>query len=179
MEQAQSEDEGTMASIIDEIFDNANRPADADESNTVIDMTFNSGGDFVVNGINQGRGADDGDNGGLGDGNIDEHEINLDNDDDEELEANDDERNTERINGGTKAKVNCHLVNVNELCFINIIAKGCKMLEKANPFVTRFRKGKRTEQMGKFYKEVHDECTSENGNDLIQNAFNRLRNRVD
>ena len=124
-----------MASIIDEIFDSANRPADAEESNTVIDMTFNSGGDFVVNGINQDHGADDGDNRSLGNGNIDEHEINLDNDNNEEVDANDNERNAEIINGATKAKVNCRLANVNELCFINIRAKGRKMLEKTNPFI--------------------------------------------
>ena len=83
------------------------------------------------------------------------------------------------MNGATKVKVKCRLANVNELCFINIRAKGRKLLEKANPFVTRFRKGKQTERMGRFYKQVHDECTAENGNDLIQVAFNRLQNRVD
>ena len=65
------------------------------------------------------------------------------------------------------------------LSFINIRAKGCELLEKANPFITRFRKGKRNKQMGKFYKQVHDKCTAGNRNDLIQDAFNRLRNRVD
>ena len=52
--------------------------------------------------------------------------------------------------------------------------KGRELLERANPYIIRFRKDKQNECMGKFYKLVHDECMSKNGNDLIQNAFDRL-----
>ena len=123
-----------MASIIDKIFDNANRPADAEKSNTEIDMTFNSGGDFVVNGINQDRVSDEDDNGNLDNGNIDDHEINLDNNENDELEENDDERNAEIMNGATRVKVKCRLANVNELCFINIRAKGHEILQRGESF---------------------------------------------
>ena len=109
-----------MASIIEKIFDNANQPSDADESNTVIDMTFNNGGDFIVNGINRGHGSDERNNGDLNNANIDEHEINLDNNGNDKLEENDDERNAEIMNGATRVKVKCRLANVNELCFINV-----------------------------------------------------------
>ena len=81
----------------------------------------------------------------LDNGNIDDHEVNLDNNENNKLEENDDERNDEIMDGATRVKVKCCLANVNELCFINIRAKGRQMLEKVNPFVTRFRKGKRTE----------------------------------
>ena len=74
MEQARSEDEGTMAAIINEIFDTANRPADADDSNTEIYITFNSGGDLIVNGINQGHVTDEDNNGNLDNGNVNDDE---------------------------------------------------------------------------------------------------------
>ena len=57
--------------------------------------------------------------------------------------------------------------------------KGRELLEKANPYITRFRKGKRNERMGTFCKTIHDECMSDNGNDLIGNVFDRLRNKSD
>ena len=163
-----------MAAIIDEIFDNTNRPADADDSNTEIDMTFNSSSDFVVNGINQGRVTDEDYNGDLDNDDINDDENNVDDHDNDELDENDDGRNTEIINGATQVKVKCRLANVNKLCFVNIIAKGFELLEKANPFITQFRKGKGNEQMLKFYRQVHDGCTAGTGNDLIQGAFNRL-----
>ena len=180
MEQARSEDEGTMAAIIDEIFENANRPVENNNSNTEIDMSINNGGEFVVNGVNQDRLGDklEGD-----DRNAIANAEEADNenlDDDEECAVpNVDGRNVEIVNGATNRKFKCHLANVNELCFVNIRMKGRELIQKANPYVTRFKKGKRNERMGAFYKTVHDECMSENGNDLIGNAFDRLRNKSD
>ena len=131
MEQAWSEDEGTMAAIIDKMFDNANQPADADNSNTRIDMTFNSGSDFVVNGgINQGRVTNEDDNGDLDYANINNDENNVDDHENDKLDENDDGRNAEFINGATRIKVKCRLANVNELCFVNIRAKGRELLER-------------------------------------------------
>ena len=108
-------------------------------------MTFNSGGDFVVNGINQGCVTDEDDNGNLDNANINNDENNVDDHENDKLDENDDGRNAEFINGATRIKVKCRLANVNELCFVNIRAKGRELLEKANPFITRFRNRKQNE----------------------------------
>ena len=169
-----------MATIIDEIFENASRLADNNDSNSEIDMSINNGGEFVVNGVNQ-------DHLGDGDG-IDDADANVevadnengDNDKDEDCSDDKaDNRNVDIVNGTTKKKIKCRLANVNKLCFVHIQMKGRESLEKANPYITRFRKGKQIERMGRFYKTVHDECMSDNGNELIKNAFERLQNKTD
>ena len=173
MEQTRIEDEGTMAAIIDEIFENASHPADNNNSNSEIDMSINNGGEFIVNGVNQDH-LGDGDDRDDADANVKVGDNENGDEDEDCSDDNVDNRNIEIVNGATKNKIKCCLVNVNELCFVNIRMKGRELLEKANPYITRFRKGKQNEGMGTFYKTVHDECMSNNGNDLIQNVFDRL-----
>ena len=119
MEQARSEDKETMPPIIDEIFENASRPADNNNSNSEIDMSINNGSEFVVNGVNQDR-VGNGDDRNDTDANA-EVADNENGDEDEDCsDDNVDDRNIEIVNGATKRKIKCLLANVNEMCFVTI-----------------------------------------------------------
>ena len=104
-------------------------------------MSINNGGEFVVNGVNQVC-VGDGDDSDAADANV---EVADNVDEAEDCSDGDgDNRNIEIVNGATKKKLKCCLTNVNELCFVNIQMKQRELLEKANPYITRFRKGKQT-----------------------------------
>ena len=103
----------------------------------------------------------------------------------EENEVGNEDETTEVVDeskiimGTTKRHLRCRLENVNELCFINIVAHGRGMMEKENLMITRCRKGKRNTCMIDFYKNVYKESTTNTGVDVVQTTFDNFRNKID
>ena len=102
MEQAQTEDEGTMAAIIEELFNNANRNTDNGRTNDEIDM----GGEDI---------ATEGDNADVEVKNADEIDHKDINEDDEEVAGNADVNSVDCIISTTGKKITCRLATIKEL----------------------------------------------------------------
>ena len=163
MEQACTEDEGALASLIDELFDNASRNANDGPRSTPIDLDVSQTGKDIAN-----IGASNDEHDKIDDiapDGIDDNSIN----DDDAVEC---------IVGLTKRKINCRLAKVNELCLKIISLKGREMMEKANTKVMRFRKTKQNQRMNEFYKALHLEYVNAYSNECVTNAFSCLNNKL-
>ena len=165
------DDEGTngnlwsiaLASLIDELFENASRNANDGPRDAPIDLNVIQTGEDI-------------DNIGVSIKEQDETEdvvTNLINDDN-----SNDEDAVECFVGSTKRKINCRLAKVNKLCLTNIHLKGHEMMEKTNPKIMRFWKKKRNDRMNDFFKGVHSEYVKGDSNKCVKNAFSQLENKI-
>ena len=161
MEEARSKDKGIMASIIDELFSNAERsPNDGNSPNRNVDLSVE------LDAANIARDGED----------IKEE------DDDDEVEDEDNEArgnvsSSKIIVASTQWPIGVWLANVNELCYVDIELEGHKILKRRNPEVARFNCHKQRRRKLTFFSEVHARLERiDDGEDLFQTAFNRFIN---
>ena len=160
MEEAHSEDKGIMASIIDELFSNAERsPDDNNHRNGNINLSVELDATNI---------AHDGE---------DVEEEDDDVVDEETNEGRGNGSSTEVIVGSTQRPIGVRLANVNDLCYVDIELEGRKIMEGRNPEIIRFNcQEQRRRKLG-FYLDIHARLERvDNGEDLFQTAFNRYIN---
>ena len=170
MEQACTEEEGTMADLIDELFESANRSAEESQNEATISLEFDMSGDDIASGRTR-----------------DEFEDIIHDDDNELIEEANDTANEVTANevtdsvivGSSGKNVKASLATVNDLCFVDIMTVGREMMERANPMMTQFKKKKRVERMVDFYEKIFDKCTKNLGDDVIDCMFERFKNQID
>ena len=166
MEEARSEDEGVMASIIDELFDNAER--NHDDNNTLrshVDLSFE------LDAANIARDGEDRD-----DNNNDAEDADENDEEEEELVNNETQRN-KIIIATTQRPLKVRLAAINELCFKDLTFEGRKIMERQNPEITRHNHQERSLRKLSFYATVHANLESMNdGEDVFETAFDRLIN---
>ena len=127
MEQACTEDEGVMASLIDDLFDNVSHNPDKGAEMQPINLNVEQSGEDIIN-----IGADDDVRNGNDDGNSDENisvaEGNDGSNKDNQNNGTEDETNgsedIECVIGSIRKKVTCRLAKVNNLCFCDVRTKG-------------------------------------------------------
>ena len=166
MEEARSEDEGVMAMIIDELFDNAEKNKDDSNSERPhLDLSVE------LDAANIARDGEE----------REHHDENNENEEDtnnERVENNNGTvRNEHIIVATTQRPLKVRLANVNELCFKDLSLEGRKVMEKRNPEVTRHNRQERLYRKMNFYATVHGNLDGSNeGDDVFENAFDRLIN---
>ena len=138
-----------MTSIIDELFENAERCLDniartATPTNLSVE-------------IDAANIACDGED----NSNEDENESD-DDDDDNKIDGNQGS-NKDIIVITNQQPLKICLANINDACFTNIHEAGRRIMEKQNPEVNRFNFKKRMERKMKFYESVH--ASLDNNND--------------
>ena len=160
MEEAPSEDEGIMASIIDELFSNAEGcPDDNEGGRSQVDLSVE---------LDAANIAHDGEE--VAEQNEDEDEV-------EEDEVCGQAGSREVIVGSTQRPIGVQLVNVNELCFVDIELEGQRIIERRNPEVTRFNSQEQRKRKLDFYSEVHTNLERTNDSEgIFYSAFDRLIN---
>ena len=132
MEQAQMEEEGAMADLIDELFQSANQSAQDSNSDIPISLNVNMSGDNIA----KGRMFDESNDA------IDEIEDNNEDKNVNDMQS-ETEHETSAIVGSTGKKLNTCLTPINKICFIDLKTVGREMIEKANPMMTLNKKRKK------------------------------------
>ena len=164
MEEACLEDEGVMASIIDKLFDNAERNHDDNSTQrSHVDLSVKlDAANIARDGEERDEDNDDDDN--------------ADNDDEDEV-VNIKTQQNEIIIATTQRPLTICLAAINELCFKDLILEGRKIMERQNPEITRHSRQERLLRKMGFYATVHANLESMNdGEDVFKNAFDRLIN---
>ena len=111
MEDARSEDEGVMASIIDELFSNAEGcPDDSNGGRSHVDLSVELD---AANIVHDGEEEEE----------EDQHEVEG-----EDPKGRDNVNTSEVVVGSTQRRISVHLANVNDLCFVDIEIEGRKIL---------------------------------------------------
>ena len=158
------------------MFKNANSSADRNESNLEIDL----GGDDIGAEGNEEEddGEGDADSNGEGDDTDDGAGAGAGEGKGEAQLHGGDNINVDCIMSTTGKKIKCRLAAVNQLCFVDVNAKGREILEKMNPAVTRFRKRKRSDRKNQFLESVFDDYNAVDDNECVDLAFSRFLNKL-
>ena len=161
MEEARSEVEGVMASIIDKLFDNAERNHDNNNAQrSHVDLSFELD---AANIAHDGKERDDDDD-------------NEDADEDDKI-LNDKTQQNDVIVATTQCPLKVRLAAVNKLCFKDLTFKGRKIMERRNPEVTRHNCWERLLRKMNFYATVHANLQSTtDSEDVFEKLFDRLIN---
>ena len=164
MEEARSEDEGVMATIIDELFDSHQRNDEEEGTNSShVDLSVE------LDAANIARDGEEVQ---------DEDENNVLNEANAEDERNGDvDRCKDIVVATTQRPLKVCLANVNDVCFTDINEAGRKLMEARNPEVTRFNRQMRFNRKMSFYANVHASLeNTDNDDDVFEDAFSRFIN---